>query len=100
MKQRLSDGEGTARSSSLQPLWKAIIKDMAFFFELQRTDIKKHKEAKTSDVVETLMVETKTETWKKFETKTRDQDLKKFSRPRLRLGEFFETETRLRDPRF
>ena len=47
MKQRLSDGEGTARSSSLQPLWKAIIKDMASFFELQRTDIKKHKEAKT-----------------------------------------------------
>ena len=56
----------------------------------------------TSDVVETLMVETetKTETWKKFESKTRDQDLKKFSRPRSRLGEFFETETRLRDPRF
>ena len=47
MKQRLSDGEGTARSSSLQPLWKAIIKDMASFFELQQTDIKKHKEAKT-----------------------------------------------------
>ena len=47
MKQRLSDGEGTARSSSLQPLWKAIIKDMASFFELQRTDLKKHKEAKT-----------------------------------------------------
>ena len=47
MKQRLSDGEGTTRSSSLQPLWKAIIKDMASFFELQRTDIKKHKEAKT-----------------------------------------------------
>ena len=47
MKQRLSDGEGTARSSSLQPLWKAIKKDMASFFELQRTDIKKHKEAKT-----------------------------------------------------
>ena len=46
-KQRLSDGEGTARSSSLQPLWKAIIKDMASFFELQQTDIKKHKEAKT-----------------------------------------------------
>ena len=46
------------------------------------------------------MVETKTETWKKFESKTRDQDLKKFSRPRSRLGEFFETETRLRDPRF
>ena len=57
---------------------------------------------KISDVVETLMVETetKTETWKKFESKTRDQDLKKFSRPRSRLGEFFETETRLRDPRF
>ena len=55
-----------------------------------------------SDVVETLMVETetKTETWKKFESKTRDQDLKKFSRPRSRLGEFFETETRLRDQRF
>ena len=55
-----------------------------------------------SDEVETLMVETetKTETWKKFESKTRDQDLKKFSRPRSRLGEFFETETRLRDPRF
>ena len=55
-----------------------------------------------SDVVETLMVETetKTETWKKFESKTRDQDLKRFSRPRSRLGEFFETETRLRDPRF
>ena len=35
-----------------------------------------------SDVVKTLMVETKT--WKKFETKTQDQDLKKFSRPRLR----------------
>ena len=32
--------------------------------------------------------ETKTETWKKFESKTRDQDLKKFSRPRSRLGEF------------
>ena len=47
MKQRLSDGEGTARSSSLQPLWKAIKKDMASFFELQRNDIKKHKEAKT-----------------------------------------------------
>ena len=31
----------------MQPLWKAIIKDMASFFELQRTDIKKHKEAKT-----------------------------------------------------
>ena len=30
--------------------------------------------------------ETKTETWKKFEFKTQDQDLKKFSRPRL--GEF------------
>ena len=44
----------------------------------------------TSDVVKTLMVETetKTKTWKKFETKTRDQDLKKFSRPRSRLGEF------------
>ena len=42
----------------------------------------------TSDVVKTLMVETKTETWKKFESKTRDQDLKKFSRPRSRLGEF------------
>ena len=43
-----------------------------------------------SDVVKTLMVETetKTKTWKKFETKTRDQDLKKFSRPRSRLGEF------------
>ena len=47
MKQRLSDSEGTARSSSLQPLLKAIIKDLASFFELQRTDIKKHKEAKT-----------------------------------------------------
>ena len=46
MKQRLSDGEGTARSSSLQPLWKAIIKDMASFFELQQTDIKKHKKQK------------------------------------------------------
>ena len=48
-----------------------------------------------SDVVETLMVETetKTETWKKFESKTRNQGLKKFSRPRSRLGEFFETET-------
>ena len=45
---------------------------------------------KVSDVVETLMVETetKTETWKKFESKTQDQDLKKFSRPRSRLGEF------------
>ena len=32
------------------------------------------------------MVET--ETWKKFKSKTRDQDLKKFSRPRSRLGEF------------
>ena len=43
-----------------------------------------------SDVVKTLMVETetKTETWKKFESKTQDQDLKKFSRPRSRLGEF------------
>ena len=49
MKQPLSDGEGTARSWSLQPLWKAIIKDMASFFELQRTDIKKHKEAKTKN---------------------------------------------------
>ena len=49
MKQRLSDGEGTARSSSLQPLWKDIIKDMASFFELQRNDIKKHKEAKTEN---------------------------------------------------
>ena len=47
MKQRLSDGEWTARSSSLQPLWKAIIKDMASCFELQRTDIKKYKEAET-----------------------------------------------------
>ena len=47
IKQRLSDGEGTARSSSLQPLWQAIIKDMASFFELQRTAIKKHKKAKT-----------------------------------------------------
>ena len=37
-----------------------------------------------SDVVKTLMV--KTETWKKFESNTRDQDLKKFSRSRL--GEF------------
>ena len=37
-----------------------------------------------SDVVKTLMVET--ETWKKFESKTRDQDLKKLSRSRL--GEF------------
>ena len=42
----------------------------------------------TSDVVKTLMVETKTETWKKFESKTRDQDLKKFSRSRL--GEFVQ----------
>ena len=49
MKQRLSDGKGTARSLSLQPFWKAIIKDMASFFELQRTDIKKHKEAKTEN---------------------------------------------------
>ena len=32
--------------------------------------------------------DTKTETWKKFESKTQDQDLKKFSRPRSRLGEF------------
>ena len=32
--------------------------------------------------------ETKTETWKIFKSKTQDQDLKKFSRPRLRLGEF------------
>ena len=39
-----------------------------------------------SDVVKTLVVET--ETWKKFESKTRDQDLKKFLRPRSRLGEF------------
>ena len=46
-KQRLSDSEGTARSSSLQPLWEAIIKNMASFFELQRTDVKKHKETKT-----------------------------------------------------
>ena len=38
------------------------------------------------NVVKTLMVETKTETWKKFECKTPDQDLKKFSRSRL--GEF------------
>ena len=30
------------------------------------------------------MVETETKTCKKFETKTRDQDLKKFSRSRLR----------------
>ena len=30
--------------------------------------------------------ETKTATWKKFESKTQDQDLKKFSRSRL--GEF------------
>ena len=28
----------------------------------------------SSDVVKTLMVETETKTWKKFETKTRDQD--------------------------
>ena len=32
--------------------------------------------------------ETKTKTWKKFETKTRDQDLKNFLRPRSRLSEF------------
>ena len=40
-----------------------------------------------SDVVKTLMVETETkiETWKKFKSKTRDQDLK---RPRSRLSEF------------
>ena len=44
----------------------------------------------SSDVVKTQMVETetKTETWKKFKAKTQDQDLKKFSRPRSRLGEF------------
>ena len=48
-----------------------------------------------SDVVKTLMVETetKTETWKKFKSKTRDQDLKKFLRPRSRLGEFVRDET-------
>ena len=44
---RLSDSEGTARSSSLQPLWEATIKNMASFFELQRTDLKKHKETLT-----------------------------------------------------
>ena len=41
-KAALSDGEGIARSLSLQPLWKAIIKNMASFFELEQTDIKKH----------------------------------------------------------
>ena len=43
-----------------------------------------------SDVVKTLMVETetKTKTWKKFETKAQDQHLKKFSRLRSRLREF------------
>ena len=45
-------------------------------------------DALASDVVKTPMVETKAKTWKKFETKTWDQDLKKFSRPRSRLGEF------------
>ena len=46
----------------------------------------------SSDVVKTLMVETetKTETWKKIESKTRDQDLKNFSRARSRLGEFVQ----------
>ena len=34
--------------------------------------------------------ETKTETWKKFESKTRGRDLKKFSRPQSRLGEFVQ----------
>ena len=48
-KAALSDGEGTAKSSSLQPLWKAMTKDMASFLQLQRTDIKKHKEAKTKN---------------------------------------------------
>ena len=32
--------------------------------------------------------ETKIKTWKKFEIKIRDQDLKKISRPRSRLREF------------
>ena len=45
-KKRLSDSEGTARSSSLQPLWEAIIKNMASFFELQRTDIKNTRKQK------------------------------------------------------
>ena len=61
MKQRLSDGEGTARSSSLQPLWKAIIKDMASFFELQRTDTKKLKEAKTENAKKKKKEKTKQE---------------------------------------
>ena len=61
MKQRLSDGGGSARSSSLQPLWKAIIKDMASFFELQRTDIKKHKEAKTGNTKKKKKEKTKQE---------------------------------------
>ena len=42
--------------------------------------------------------ETKTETWKKFETKTWDQDLKKFSRPRSRLGEFVRDRVEISRP--
>ena len=51
-----------------------------------------------SDVVKTQMVET--ETWKKFETKTRDQDLKKFSRPRSRLGKFLRDRDETSRPKF
>ena len=61
MKQRLSDGEGTARSSSLQPLWKAIIKDMASFFELQQTDIKKTQESKSWKIQKQKKEKTKQE---------------------------------------
>ena len=52
----------------------------------------------TSDVVKTQMVET--ETWKKFETKARDQDLKKFSRPRSRLGKFLRDRGETSRPKF
>ena len=59
-----------------------------------------NENAKVSDVVETLMVETetKTETWKKFKSKTLDQDLKKFSRQDRDSVSFLRP--RLRDPRF
>ena len=51
-----------------------------------------------SDVVKTLMIET--ETSKKFEIKTRNQDLKNFSRPRSKLGEFAQDRNETSRPKF
>ena len=45
-KQRQSESEGIVRSLGLQPVWEAIIKYMASLFELQRKEVKKHKETK------------------------------------------------------